>query len=80
MPRIPLIVALLSVLACTAVAGAQEFAKGTIIDEVKCAADPAESYALYLPPAYSPERQWNVLSRSGFECRRRRHRLECRIP
>jgi poly(3-hydroxybutyrate) depolymerase len=39
----------------------QEIPLGTIVDEVKCAADPAQSYALYLPSNYSPDRKWSLL-------------------
>jgi poly(3-hydroxybutyrate) depolymerase len=52
-------VALVALLA--APAGAQELQRGVIIDEVKCAADPAQSYAIYLPSTYSRDRQWPVL-------------------
>jgi len=34
---------------------------GTIVDDVKCAADPSQSYALYLPSRYTPDRAWPVL-------------------
>jgi poly(3-hydroxybutyrate) depolymerase len=40
---------------------AQDLPRGQIIDEVKCAADPTQSYALYLPSSYSPERTWSLL-------------------
>ena len=40
---------------------AQDYPRGTIIDDVKCEADPAQSYALYLPSNYSPDRPWNLL-------------------
>jgi predicted esterase len=42
-------------------AGAQPFPTGTIVEDVKCAADATQSYALYLPSRYSPDRQWNLL-------------------
>jgi hypothetical protein len=42
-------------------ARAQDFPRGTIVDDVKCAADASQSYALYLPSAYSPDRPWNLL-------------------
>lgn len=63
MPRIACIVALLFVLllAGPSVLHAQEFPKGTILDEVQCVADPSERYVLYLPSTYSPERSWNLL-------------------
>ena len=40
---------------------AQDLPRGTIIDDVKCAADPTQSYALYLPSTYSRDRLWNLL-------------------
>jgi dienelactone hydrolase len=42
-------------------ARAEDFPKGQIIDEVKCAADASETYALYLPSNYSPDRAWSVI-------------------
>jgi len=42
-------------------ARAQDLPRGTIIDEVKCVADATQSYALYLPSGYSPDRKWNLL-------------------
>jgi poly(3-hydroxybutyrate) depolymerase len=42
-------------------AHAQDLPRGVIIDDVKCAADPTQSYSLYLPSAYSPDRTWSVL-------------------
>jgi dienelactone hydrolase len=38
-----------------------ELAKGQIVDRVLCASDAAQSYALYLPSSYSPERRWPIL-------------------
>jgi poly(3-hydroxybutyrate) depolymerase len=40
---------------------AQDLPRGAIVDDVKCAADAAQSYALYLPSAYSPGRTWSLL-------------------
>ena len=40
---------------------AQEIPLGAIIDDVKCAADATESYAVYVPSTYSPDRPWNLL-------------------
>lgn len=34
---------------------------GVIVDEVRCEADAAQSYAVYLPSRYSPERTWPVI-------------------
>ncbi len=37
------------------------FAQGRIVEGVTCAAAPEESYALYLPSGYTPERAWPIL-------------------
>ena len=34
---------------------------GQIVDAVTCAADPTQSYALFLPRAYTPDRAWPVI-------------------
>jgi predicted esterase len=52
---------LLAAVACAPAAGAQDLPRGTIIDDVKCADDPAQSYALYLPSTYSRSHPWNLL-------------------
>jgi len=43
------------------VASAQDLPRGQIIDAVKCLADANQSYSLYLPSNYSPDRQWNII-------------------
>ena len=53
--------ALLLSLLPVAVASAQELPRGTVIDKVVCARDQAQSYALYVPSAYSADREWPVL-------------------
>ena len=35
--------------------------KGTIVESVAVREDPSQSYALYLPAAYAPERKWPLL-------------------
>ncbi len=52
---------LLTITVATVTSQAQPLARGEIIDAVKCAADPAQSYALYIPSTYSPDRTWNLL-------------------
>ena len=52
--------ALMVVLAVGTVHG-QGLPLGTIVEDVKCAADPSQSYALYIPSAYSPDRKWSLL-------------------
>jgi hypothetical protein len=47
--------------ACASSAAAQELPRGAVIERVRCTDDPAQSYALYLPSAYSPERKWSLL-------------------
>jgi len=46
---------------CAASARSQTLQPGTIIDRVVCSDDAAQTYALYLPPGYTPERTWSVL-------------------
>ncbi|HYY58793.1 MAG TPA: tetratricopeptide repeat protein [Pyrinomonadaceae bacterium] len=43
--------------------GAQEaeFARGRIIEKVVCKANAEQSYALYLPSGYTPEKRWPIL-------------------
>ncbi len=38
-----------------------ELPKGRIIDRVECVAAPSQSYALFLPSTYSPDRKWPIL-------------------
>jgi hypothetical protein len=40
---------------------AQDPPRGQIVADVKCAADPSQSYSLYLPSNYSPDRAWSLL-------------------
>jgi hypothetical protein len=54
------LVTLISSLWATSTA-AQVLARGTVVDPVQCADDPAQTYALYLPSTYSPERTWSLL-------------------
>jgi poly(3-hydroxybutyrate) depolymerase len=44
-----------------ATVGATDVPAGQIIDRVVCAADPTQSYALFLPQTYSPQRVWPVI-------------------
>jgi tetratricopeptide (TPR) repeat protein len=53
---------LLVTFACGGMALAQDtFPKGEIIDPVLCQDQPDQSYALYLPISYTPEKRWPVL-------------------
>jgi len=36
-------------------------ARGTIVEKVVAAADPSQSYALYLPSSYDPARRWPIV-------------------
>jgi poly(3-hydroxybutyrate) depolymerase len=40
---------------------AQDLPRGQIVDDVRCSAEPTQSYALYLPSNYSPDRAWSLL-------------------
>jgi poly(3-hydroxybutyrate) depolymerase len=59
-PRV-LVIAILLLACILSRVNGQDVPRGRIVDEVKCAADPAQIYALYLPSAYSAERHWNLL-------------------
>jgi dienelactone hydrolase len=48
---------------------AQDLPKGQIIDDVKCTADATQSYALYIPSNYTPDKKWNLLM--AFDARAR---------
>jgi len=52
---------LFSLLVLASAGIAQDFPKGQIIDEVKCKADEKQTYALYLPSGYTPDRKWNII-------------------
>ena len=52
---------LVLVMTLAANALAQDLPRGRIIESVATAADASETYALYLPSNYTPDRQWNVL-------------------
>jgi dienelactone hydrolase len=39
----------------------QNLPSGTVIQDVRCQADPSQGYALYLPAAYTPTRPWPVI-------------------
>jgi poly(3-hydroxybutyrate) depolymerase len=57
----PSLAAVLSLLLFSSAVRAQDIAAGTIVDDVKCLAEPSQSYALYLPSRYSPDRKWSLL-------------------
>ena len=46
---------------CAMTASAQDLQRGTVVERVECAGDPAQTYALYLPSSYSANRKWSVL-------------------
>jgi pimeloyl-ACP methyl ester carboxylesterase len=48
-------------LAATIPSIAQELPRGQIVDTVKCAADPAQNYVLYLPSNYTPAKRWSLI-------------------
>lgn len=59
---------LASVVAVLAFAGSLVFGKqqvqipqDEIIEKVTCIANPEQSYALFLPPGYTPEKKWPIL-------------------
>ncbi len=57
-----LLVNLLFLFACsTAQAASDDLPRGTVIEKVVCKADASQSYALYLPSNYAPQRPWAIL-------------------
>jgi predicted esterase len=46
---------------CSTGARAQVLQRGIVIDRVECADDTAQTYALYLPSGYAPDRTWSLL-------------------
>lgn len=54
-------IAALVLCVCVSSARAQALQRGTVVDPVQCADDPAQSYALFLPSTYSPDRQWSLV-------------------
>jgi dienelactone hydrolase len=52
---------LLLTLVAAAAAGAQDLPRGQVVPDVKCLADASQSYALYLPSTYSPDKAWPLL-------------------
>jgi dienelactone hydrolase len=46
---------------CARVAAAQAPERGIPLERVACADDPSQTYALYLPSGYTPERRWSVI-------------------
>jgi poly(3-hydroxybutyrate) depolymerase len=49
------------VLVAAALAQAQPLPTAQIIDEVRCMSEPSQSYALYLPSNFKPDRAWPVI-------------------
>src|SRR5215210_6966874 len=39
----------------------EEVAKGRVVARVVCKADPLQSYALYVPSSYTPDKRWPIL-------------------
>jgi dienelactone hydrolase len=52
---------MLGVVALVSAGVPQDLPRGQVIDDVRCAANPSQSYSLYLPSAYTPERPWRLL-------------------
>ena len=57
----PALILLIWLLATGTAVFAQNVVAGQIIDRVTCAADPSQSYALFVPAEYTPSRSWPVI-------------------
>jgi hypothetical protein len=60
-PTARLLALFLGLLQPLAVAQTSQVLVGTVIPRVACSSDPTESYALYLPPGFSTNRNWPIL-------------------
>jgi predicted esterase len=63
--RVLLTMALIAAIASSPAQSAGDFdplkARGTVVLSLPCLSDPTQTYALYLPSNYSPERQWPII-------------------
>lgn len=57
------LISLLTLLFLSSVAFAQseDFPRGVLIEKVACLSDAGQSYALYLPSGYTPQKKWPVI-------------------
>jgi dienelactone hydrolase len=59
--RAALSLAALPALLAASARAADELPRGTIVEGVKVASAPGQTYALYLPAGYTPDRKWPIL-------------------
>jgi dienelactone hydrolase len=59
--RIIRIVLVVTLCLCAQIVRAQSIERGVAVERVVCAGDASQSYALYLPSGYSPDRPWSVI-------------------
>jgi predicted esterase len=52
---------LLLLLLLAAPRAAEEYERGKIVERLACAGDPTQTYAYYLPIAYTPDRRWPIV-------------------
>ncbi len=48
-------------LSSAALARSEDFPRGVLIEKVACQTDASQSYALYLPSGYTPQKKWPVI-------------------
>ncbi|PYT02694.1 MAG: hypothetical protein DMF65_05860 [Acidobacteria bacterium] len=60
-PGIYLSLALLFAFAASHAARAEELPKGVVVEKVSCRGDAEQTYALYLPSGYTPEKSWPII-------------------
>lgn len=51
----------LLLLSTAAFASGEELPKGIVIEKVTCEANSSQSYSLYLPSTYTPQKKWPVI-------------------
>src|SRR6266850_2335045 len=52
---------ILTLMTATSFARADDLPKGIVVEKVVCELDVSQSYALYLPSGYTPEKTWPVI-------------------
>src|SRR4051812_43427975 len=59
--RLTVMVVLLAHSAAYAIAQDESIPKGQVVEGIEALSDSSETYALYLPSTYTPDRKWPVL-------------------
>lgn len=61
LPRPGILLLILCLLTLSSAARAEELPSGVVIERVVCQTDTTQSYALYLPRGYTPQKKWPII-------------------